>query len=33
MTLRFIDLITSEPPNTKPQIFEEKIRFAQSLLN
>ena len=33
MTLRFIDFITSEPLNTEPQSFEEKIRFAQSLLN
>jgi hypothetical protein len=33
MTLRFIDFITSEPLNTEPQSFEEKIRFAMSLLN
>jgi hypothetical protein len=33
MTLRFIDLITSEPLNTEPQSFEEKIRLAQYLLN
>ena len=32
MTLRFIDFITIEPPNTEPQSFEEWIRFAQSFL-